>query len=110
MQLKFLIVPDEDIGYWKAAVVVHGAPPASEIVALAVAVPVQAHCKRPGVPFETTSNEPSPTEPVMVVPFTLKVLPAVSNVLFVKVSVVARPTKVSVAAGSVSVPEAAAAD
>src|SRR5882672_8859515 len=35
--------------------------------------------------------------------------PAVSSVLFVSVSVVARPTKVSDAAGNVSVPEATAA-
>ena len=44
-------------------------------------------------------------------PFILKLLPvpAVSKVLFVNVSVVAFPTNVSVAAGSVHVPDAAAA-
>ena len=50
--------------------------------------------------------EPEPVTAEMVVPFILKTLPvpAVSNVLFVKVSVVARPTNVSVEVGRVRVP------
>ena len=54
--------------------------------------------------------EPEPVTAVIAVPLILKLLPvpAVSNVLFVNVSVVALPTSVSVAAGSVNVPEAAA--
>ena len=54
--------------------------------------------------------EPVPVTAVTEVPFILNEfpVPAVSKVLLVSVSVVAFPTKVSVAAGRVSVPEAVA--
>jgi hypothetical protein len=62
-------------------------------------------------PVERTTVEPDPVEPVTALPLTLKTFPepAVSKVLFVSVSVVAFPTRVSVAAGRVNVPEATAA-
>ncbi len=49
---------------------------------------------------------PVPVLAVIVVPFILNTLPvpAVSNVLLVKISVVALPTKVSVEVGKVNVP------
>lgn len=54
--------------------------------------------------------EPEPVIALICVPLILKTLPvpAVSNVLFVKVSVVALPIKVSVVAGKVKVPDAVA--
>ena len=56
-----------------------------------------------------STADPEPVTAVIAVPLILKLLPvpAVSKVLLVSVSVVARPTRVSVAAGSVRVPEAA---
>lgn len=57
-----------------------------------------------------STAEPVPVTALTVVPFILKVLPdpAVSYVLFVSVSVVALPTNVSVAVGSVNEPDAVA--
>jgi hypothetical protein len=56
------------------------------------------------------TTSPVPVTVVIEVPLILKLfpVPAVSNVLLVKVSVVALPTKVSVAAGRVNVPDAVA--
>ena len=56
------------------------------------------------------TTEPEPVTAVIEVPLILKTLPvpAVSNVLLVRVSVVALPTSVSVAAGIVIVPDAVA--
>jgi len=52
------------------------------------------------------TTEPVPVTAVIPVPFILNTfpVPAVSNVLLVNVSVVARPIKVSVVIGKVSVP------
>src|SRR5262249_37580748 len=60
---------------------------------------------------EARTTAPVPVLAVAATPLIEKLLPvpAVSNVLLVSVSVVARPTNVSVAEGRVSVPEAVAA-
>src|SRR5258706_16308981 len=62
------------------------------------------------VGVEARTAEPVPVTALTVVPLIWKTFPvaAVLKVLFVKASVVALPIKVSVAAGSVSTPDAVA--
>jgi hypothetical protein len=73
------------------------------LILVAVATP-RVGVVRVGLVARTTA--PVPVTAVSVVPLILNTLPvaAVSKVLFVNVSVVARPTKVSVEVGKVNVP------
>jgi hypothetical protein len=80
-----------------------GAVIATLLTEVAVATPIVG-VTRVGLVARTA--EPEPVTAEIEVPLILNELPvpAVSKVLFVKVSVVARPTMVSVDVGSVSVP------
>jgi len=82
---------------------VAGAVNATLLIEVAIATP-RVGVTRVGLEARTTA--PEPVVEVIEVPLILKLLPvpAVSNVLLVNVSVVARPTKVSLEVGRVNVP------
>ena len=80
MHRRLVIVPGELSAYCMALIAVHGPPPRSSIVVDGEAVPVHANCSTAGMPL-------------ICAPLIFSVFgAAVSNVLLLSVSEVARPT------------------